>query len=89
MNTTPGCQLGLEVGVVTATQECQESVMLKVKVRRHLVAVLEGTLETLLSMTLHDSWICFRRSYQKSEGAFGDFPRTFPAEKPEFLGGGC
>lgn len=46
--------------------------------------VLEGTLGTL-----QDSWSCFRQSYQKSEGAFGDFPRTFPPEEAEFLGGSC
>lgn len=56
----------------------------KDKVRRHLVEVLEGTLRTL-----QDSWSCFRQSYQKSEGAFGDFPRTFLPEEAEFLGGGC
>lgn len=82
MNINPGCQLGLELGAVTATEEYQESITLKVKVRKHLVEVLEGTLGTLLSVTLQDSWSCFRQSYQKSEGAFGDFPRTFPQRKP-------
>lgn len=84
MDIISRCQLGLEMGVATVTEEHRESVALKIKVRRHLVEVLEGTLGTL-----QDSWSCFRQSYQKSEGAFVDSPRTFPPEEAEFLGGGC